>query len=218
MIPTTPATIPVTTTTGNPTGDVPTGTGCRTVTVSGLDSSGNPLSETVTLNPTIGGVVNTAASFSWLQDIQCATVGSNLVNVAGITASFGGVTLGIPPSTGTGLFTPSSSRSDSARYKVPTGKRAILRSLLILTARDGTVTGIPTLYYLRSQASATAPIITEGYYALKMDATSMSQYIPLMNKIYPAGTVFWLEFYNAATQTAANTLRVYAEMDILLTT
>jgi hypothetical protein len=181
--------------------------------VIGLDASGNSLTQAVTLSGTTP--VTTASIYSWVQKIQCATVGTGLTNAGTITASINSVAqlvieIGLTPS----LLNPGVSRA--ARYKVPTGKRVTIKDVYFAAGREAGAANLLGIYfYLRSQASITAPVLTHNVWILDYDSTAITQYTPLMNQFFAAGTVIWIEVISNA---AVTTNTVFTEINLLLTT
>lgn len=96
--------------------DASDGTGARTITVIGLDSSFLVQSETVTLNGTTG--VSTTKSYRRILSLRVATAGSGLANAGAITAT------AATDSTVSARIEIGKNRSEMAIYTVPAGKTA----------------------------------------------------------------------------------------------
>lgn len=74
--------------------DTSAGTGARTVTIAGLDSTNTPISETITLNGQTA--VNTVNSYLRVTEITILTVGGGTTSAGIIYAGTGTVTAGVP--------------------------------------------------------------------------------------------------------------------------
>jgi hypothetical protein len=178
-----------------------------------LDVSNNPISETITLNGVTN--VNTVATFGWVQNTTCVTTGTGLVNAGTITSTLGTLTnvieVGLTPS----LLNPSQSRN--AVYRVPSiGTWALLKSVFYSMGREnGAANLLGTYFYVRSQASTSAPILTHQEFVLDFDSMSSYQYLPLGSYYFTPGTVVWIEVISNA---AVTTTTAYAEMTFVLTT
>lgn len=115
--------------------DTSAGTGARTVTVSGLDSGYNSITEVVILNGQTA--VNTANSYLRINTLSVATAGSGGANAGIVYIGTGIVTAGKPAtiynSIGTGFNT-----SLSAFTTIPTGSTGYLLQIIASTDTAGT--------------------------------------------------------------------------------
>ena len=135
----TPATVTVSSTDAN---DTSAGTGLRTLLLSGLDASGNPQSETITMNGTTGVV--SANTYSWIQSMVALTAGTSLVNFGTLYAGTGTVTAGIPAVRLCSMES-GANNSTTAAYMVPTGKIFHAEQLTI-SLGDSTKTMVVDIY------------------------------------------------------------------------
>ena len=99
--------------------DTSAGTGARTVTITGLDSSGNAQTEVVSLSGTTE--VTSSNTFSAINGMRVATVGSGQKNEGDIYCGTGTFTAGVP-STVYYAMDPGTNKASSAYYVVPAGK------------------------------------------------------------------------------------------------
>lgn len=99
--------------------DAAAGTGARTITITGIDSSNNEVSETLTLN----GITNvpTVNSYIFISRALVATAGSGAANAGTITgtATGGGTPLLISIAIGI-------NQSQQGLYMIPTGKKGYI--------------------------------------------------------------------------------------------
>lgn len=96
------------------------GTGARTVDLIGLDASGNVQNETITMNGTTE--VTSSNTYSAVNSMQVLTAGSSKKNDGDIWCGNGTFTAGIPD-TKYHWMKAGNSRSKTACYTVPTGKK-----------------------------------------------------------------------------------------------
>ncbi len=126
----TPAVVEVASTSTNDDGD-PVGTGARTVSVQGLDASGNAQSETVTMNGQTE--VATSNTFSAIFQLVVLTVGSTNSNVGTIYCGTGTFTSGIPAVRMMSME-PEHNISLGAYYVVPLAKQFVARQFIATVA------------------------------------------------------------------------------------
>ena len=105
------------------TNDNAAGTGALTVSIAGLDASGNAQSETVTM--TGQTAANTVATFSAVHTITVLTTGSNNANTGTIYVGTGTFTAGVPAVRMLSVEI-GSNISRTAYYVIPTGKTGVL--------------------------------------------------------------------------------------------
>jgi len=109
------------------TNDTGGGTGALTVRVFGLDASGDPATEDVTMTGTTA--VNTVATFSAVHQLSVLTAGSNNANTGTIYCGTGVFTAGVPAvrmlSMGIGF-----NISLSGYFVVPNAKTLVLRQFI----------------------------------------------------------------------------------------
>lgn len=98
--------------------DAAAGTGARTVTITGLDSTFNQVSSTVTLNGTTA--VTIPVQFLRINSIQVITAGTGLTNAGILYVGTGTITAG-KPAVVHSLVEAGVSRSRSGIYTVPSG-------------------------------------------------------------------------------------------------
>lgn len=103
--------------------DTAAGTGARTLFISGLDASYNPISETVTLNGMTA--VNTVNSYLRVNRSWVTTAGSGGANAGAIHVGYGTVTAGVPLNTLAHIAIGNNQASFSV-YTVPAGFTAYL--------------------------------------------------------------------------------------------
>lgn len=106
------------------------GTGAHSVTVIGLDASGDVQSETVTLTGTTKAA--TSATFSAVNGLRIAAVGTGKKNAGTIWCGTGTFTAGVPA---VKLFSMNIAfnRGMTAYYVVPTGKTLYFNQLTVTT-------------------------------------------------------------------------------------
>lgn len=114
--------------------DTAAGTGCRSVLVSGLDTSFNPLSETVTLNGTTA--VPLTKTYFRIQQMLVVSAGSAQTNQGTVTLrdAGAGTTRSVIPVVLAGFGIGISSQS---AYTVPAGYTLEIESILISINRTG---------------------------------------------------------------------------------
>lgn len=100
------------------TDDASAGTGARTVVIYGLDNDHNEVSETVTLNGQTA--VTTTNSYTHVNSMSVATVGSGGSNAGIVYVGSGTVTAGVPASIFNLVYTGYNA-STSAHYTIPAG-------------------------------------------------------------------------------------------------
>jgi len=105
--------------------DTAAGTGARTVFISGLDASYNPISETVSLSGQTA--VNTTNSYLRINDFYVLTCGSGNTAAGIIYAGTGAVTTGVP-ATIYSLMPVAYNAQTQAIYTVPAGYTAYITS------------------------------------------------------------------------------------------
>ena len=178
------------------------GTGCQTVLIEGLDASGNSVSETVSMSGTTSSAATTT-TFSFIQKLTCATVGTGLRNAGIISISTttpaangplplaSNPVIGLP---GTGVGPFGASVSTSAWYRVPTGKSFIFTSLTADVFRSGTaVTTLDAVIYVFYQVAIGSPIIYFDRISIAADGTTAFEKNYETSIVLPAGTVIWVE-------------------------
>lgn len=110
------------------TSDTSSGTGARTVTVEGLDSNYETISETLTMN----GTTNVVTTKSYLRLYRCTvlTAGSNESNVGDITITHNGIANPL------GRIAPNSGQTQMSVYTIPKGKTGYLIQLDITSSKN----------------------------------------------------------------------------------
>ena len=98
--------------------DTSAGTGARTVIIYGLDNDHNEISETVTMNGQTA--VTTSKSYTHINSMTVATVGSGKSNAGIIYIGSGTVTTGVPAVTFNIIYT-GYNNSTTAAYTIPAG-------------------------------------------------------------------------------------------------
>jgi hypothetical protein len=106
------------------TNDAPAGTGALTVRVTGLNSSGVPATEDITMNGQTA--VNTVATFSAVFALTVLTTGSGNSNVGTLWCGTGTFTAGVP-AVKLCSMDPGENQSQTGYYVVPTGKKLYLQ-------------------------------------------------------------------------------------------
>ncbi len=124
----TPATVDVASTDAD---DTSAGAGVRTLTLSGLDSSGVAQSETITMNGQTE--VTSSGTYSAVLGLRCLTWGASTFNEGTIWCGNGTFTAGVP---GTKYFSmnPEFNNALTAYYVVPAGKTLYLREFTMTVA------------------------------------------------------------------------------------
>lgn len=124
----TPATVKVASTSAN---DTSAGTGVRTLTLTGLDASGDEQSETITMNGQTA--VTSANTYSAVTGIQGLTWGSGTKNAGTVWCGTGTFTAGVPATRffamGAGM-----NKGLTSFYVVPTGKTFYPRNAVVSIA------------------------------------------------------------------------------------
>lgn len=100
------------------TDDTSAGTGARTVVIYGLDGNHNEVNETVTLNGQTA--VTTSNTYTHINSMSVATVGSGGSNAGLVYIGKGTVTAGVPASIFNLIYTGFNA-STSAHYTIPAG-------------------------------------------------------------------------------------------------
>jgi len=116
------------------TDDESAGTGARTVVIYGLDNDHNEVSETVTLNGQTA--VTTTNSYTHVNSMFVATVGSGRKNAGIIYVGSGTVTAGVPASIFNLVYTGYNA-STSAHYTIPAGYTGYLTNGAISSGQAG---------------------------------------------------------------------------------
>lgn len=192
--PSTSSTITLISTSAN---DAAAGTGCRTVLIEGLDAAGAVVSNTVTMN----GVAATAATsntFSFVNRMTCATVGTGLVNAGVISLNTGPGAAANRPVIGLTNAAHTAfgvSRSTGAAYRVPSGQTLILTSIEVDAYRAattaGTFSGVVWIKY--TTATGSASILLDRV-SLDIDGTNSYTHSYELSPIrLPAGATIWAE-------------------------
>lgn len=127
--------------------DAAAGTGARTVTISGLDTNYDEISETVTLNGTTE--VTTTKSFRRINSMIVATAGSGNANAGNIYIGTGTVTLGVP-ATIYGQIYVGYNQALSASYTIPNGYTGYIVNGGISSGQDGGTAQITGKLVVRS--------------------------------------------------------------------
>lgn len=139
--------------------DTSAGTGARTITVSGLDLTGNEISEVVTLNGTTA--VPLVTQFYRINNVALTTVGSGLRNAGEIRIrDLGGAnTRAVIPISTIADLSPGVSKG--SQYTVPAGHSLLIYDIDIQinssAGGGGTSKGADVLFYFRGSA-ANAPV------------------------------------------------------------
>lgn len=114
--------------------DTSAGTGARTVTIYGLNTDYDEISETVTMNGTTA--VTTTNSYLRFNSFIVATAGSGHANAGNIYIGTGTVTLGVPATIYSQIQT-GYNRAMSAIYTIPNGYTGYLVNGGISSGQDG---------------------------------------------------------------------------------
>lgn len=177
--------------------DAAAGTGCRTVQIEGLDSTGAAATSTITMSGTTATTA-TATSYSFINRMTCLTVGTLLRNDGTISLSAGpGIaanrpTIGLTTAAGAAGF--GVSRSQNGAYRVPNGKFFILTGITADTYRSAataaTFSGVIMVYY---SLTPTGPQILFDRIGLDHDATLAVQKSYAASPFrLPAGSTIWI--------------------------
>jgi hypothetical protein len=116
--------------------DSSAGTGARTITVEGLDSNYEQISETVTTNG-VTPVVSVGTDWFRINRAYNVTAGTGEINAGGITISIGGDTQAYIEAT--------QGQTHQTHYTVPAGKYLMIRQYRIQTGRMGGNTDLHVL-------------------------------------------------------------------------
>lgn len=117
-----PVTMKVSSTSAN---DTATGTGARTVAITGINAGGEELTEIVTLNGQTS--VNTVHPYSFIQRVTIYTTGSGNTNAGDVYVGTGTVTLGVPAVV-YGIMSTGEGNSITGAWTCPAGYRAYIVS------------------------------------------------------------------------------------------
>lgn len=143
------------------------GTGAQTITLTGLDASGAVQTETVTMDGTTE--VTSANTYSAINTVEVATVGSGQTNDGNIWIGNGTFTSGVP-GTKYAFIEAGDGISKFGAYVVPAGKELYLQDVITMVNNtsksvdlrvrkyDGTIESIIT-HVLLGQNSLVAPIL-----------------------------------------------------------
>lgn len=127
--------------------DTAAGTGARTVLISGLDSSYDEISETITLNGTTE--VTTTKSYLRINSMVVVTTGSGNANAGNIYAGTGTVTLGVPATIYNQIYV-GFNNTMTASYTVPNGYTGYLVNGGVSSGQDGGTAQITGKLVVRS--------------------------------------------------------------------
>ena len=116
------------------TDDAAAGTGARTVIINGLDGDHNEVSETVTLNGQTA--VTTTKTYTHINSMTVATVGSGGKNAGIIYIGSGTVTTGVPANIFNLVYTGFNA-STSAHYTIPAGYTGYIVNGAISSGQTG---------------------------------------------------------------------------------
>lgn len=177
--------------------DAAAGTGCRTVLVEGLNAAGASVSDTVTMNG-VAATTATANTYSFINRMTCATVGTTLANVGVISLTTGPGAAANRPVIGLTNAAHTAfgvSRSNGAAYRVPSGQTLILTSLEADGYRAATTAGtFSGTIWVKYQTVANGPMILLDRISLDTDGQlSYSHVYELSPVRLPAGATIWAE-------------------------
>lgn len=194
-----PAAATVMTLSSSSANDTAAGTGARTVTINGLNSSYVTTTEVVTLNGTTG--VSTTNSFLRINSLSVATAGSGGSNAGIIYIGTGVITAG-KPATIYGSIAAGVNLSRQAFHTIPSGSTGYLLSLLASTDTAGTQVQV----YTRTQ---TGLFVLNRIFQLGIGAGTVQDYqLPLALQ---AGTDI-----EARATVASGTAKVAVQLEILV--
>ena len=186
--------------------DTSAGSGARTVSISGLDSTYTPISETITLNGQTA--VNTTLSYIRVTGLSVLTVGGGNQSAGIIYAGTGTVTTGVPATVYLRMAAATvvnGTNADLGPYlAVP-----INYDLYIYAINSAVTTAVVATVQLKYRALTSATWIT--YYLWKVGATS-SDYAPIDIPLrIPAGSEYEVTS-TAASSTIATAVNVYGAL------
>lgn len=169
--------------------DTAAGTGARTINVSGLDLSGNEISEAVTMNGTTA--VPLLTQFYRVNGVSLGSAGSGLRNAGEIRIRDlgGGTTRAVIPIATVADLTPAVDKG--SQYTVPAGHFLLIYDidLQINSSAGGGTRGADMMFYFRSSA-ANAPVrLPRAISCTDAGAKSLDPKTPVP---VPAGTDFQL--------------------------
>ena len=195
------------------TNDTSAGTGARTILVSGLDSSYNAISETVTLNGQTA--VNTVNSYLRITYTEILSTGSGNAQAGTIYVGTGVVTAGVPAT----IYWQSDTTYNNwafAGYTVPAGYTAYLTSYTITsqstTAAQNVSLALVTFEYGKA-SSTTAQGYPEFQSTARLTANSVFDRHFDYPLALPEKTDFELRAWN---QTASAAVNVTGEVQFIL--
>lgn len=113
--------------------DTSAGTGARTVKVKGVDSNGDYVTETVTLNGQTA--VNTTNSFKAVNELRVLTAGSNNANQGIVYSGTGTVSSGVPANKYNAIPVDYN-LSQSCFYRVPDSQTGYITGFFCETTKD----------------------------------------------------------------------------------
>lgn len=185
--------------------DTAAGVGCRTVLVQGLNAAGTAVTDTITMN----GVTATTATgntYSFINRLSCASVGTSLFNVGRITCAGGTWTTSNCPTIGlsdaTLLPAFGYSISQSAIYKVPTGFTFSIKNIVFTSVRVPVAAATGEYqYYLFSRSTTGINTLIGTYVTLLNGVTTVTVDSNLSSNL-AAGTIIWMEAEHFAINAA----------------
>lgn len=177
--------------------DAAAGTGCRTVLVEGLNAAGASVSDTVTMNG-VAATTATANTYSFINRMTCATVGTTLANAGVISLTTGPGAAANRPVIGLTNAAHTAfgvSRSTGAAYRVPSGQTLILTSLEADGYRAATTAGtFSGTIWVKYQTVANGPMILLDRISLDADGQQSYSHVYELSPIrLPAGATIWAE-------------------------
>lgn len=183
--------------------DTSAGTGARTVTIWGVDSSFAPQTETLTMNGQTS--VNLVNSYMSINRMEVITAGSGGVNAGVIRVGTGANTSGVPAVVH-GHIAVGFNQSQSAIYTVPANKSLIMRNFTMSTKN---VTAAQTVEFVIDRYVNAGILKREEVAALNQGGCS-SQTVPTMRS-FAAKTQFMIQALSAAS-----TGPVYVDIECVL--
>jgi len=189
----TPVTVSVASTDAD---DTSAGAGARTVLLTGLDSSGDVQTETITLNGQTA--VASTGVYSAINGIQATSWGATTYNEGDIWCGTGTFTAGVP-ATGYFAMEMQTNVAATAHYVVPNGKTFYLRQLIALTASTN-----KSINVFVEQSSNGVNWLTLAN--LGFESGANPQFNPIASPGIPAG---WAIRISAESTTTATDISVF---------
>lgn len=195
--------------------DTAAGTGARTVTIEGLDADFNEISETITMN---GVSASSATALSFLRVNRAYVVQSGAYSSTTSGSNIGNITIRVSGAGATQATIQvdalaGKGQTEIARYTVPAGKVAFVKSVFINV--DSTKNAATIAFFQRRSADTIVAPFTSKRLVVEFDGvlgeTALAPTTPIGP--FPAKTDLWFAAHAGA---AGNNPEVEVDFEILL--